>query len=76
MAEKLDTKGLVCPIPILKLKKAIMRIEEGETLLVEVTDPNSVEDFEFFCSSQGHKLIKLEEEVGLFTFHIRKGYKK
>ncbi|MEE2999545.1 MAG: sulfurtransferase TusA family protein [Pseudomonadota bacterium] len=73
MVERLDTKGLVCPIPILKLKKAIMRIEEGETLLVEVTDPNSVEDFKLFCSSQGHELIKLEEEVSLFRFHIRKG---
>jgi|TARA_B100000315_G_scaffold260564_2_gene322988 tRNA 2-thiouridine synthesizing protein A len=72
MPVSLDTKGLNCPIPILKVKKALMRLESNDTLLVETTDPGSVIDFEVFCRAKGHKLVTNYEEDGVFKFEIRK----
>jgi len=72
MPVKLDTKGLNCPIPILKVKKALMRLETDDTLEVETTDPGSVVDFKVFCRAKGHDLVTTSEENGVFTFQIRK----
>ena len=72
MPVKLDTKGLNCPIPILKVKKALMRLETDYTLEVETTDPGSVVDFKVFCRAKGHDLVTTSEENGVFTFQIRK----
>ena len=55
--ETLDTKGLNCPMPVLKAKKAIKSLNVGDTLEVLGTDPGSVKDFEAFCSATGHKLL-------------------
>ena len=54
MADKiLDTKGLNCPLPILKAKKAISEVPKGGTLEVLATDPGAVADFQAFCQSSG-----------------------
>jgi tRNA 2-thiouridine synthesizing protein A len=64
----LDTKGLNCPMPILKVKKAIKDMNAGETLEVFATDPGAVRDFEAFSRATGNALIKSVEEDGVFRF--------
>lgn len=72
MADKfLDAKGLSCPLPILKSKKALQDIAPGETLEVLATDPGSVADFAAFCRMTGHVLIESEAVDGTFRFIIR-----
>ena len=73
MADKtLDVKGLNCPIPIMKVKKAINEVPKGGTLEVLGTDPGSVADFEAFCKSTGNELIEHSEEGGVYRFLIRR----
>ncbi len=70
---ELDTKGMNCPMPILKAKKAMNQLEVGSTLKVFATDPGSVEDFSTFCRTGGHELIESIETEGVFTYIIKKG---
>jgi len=72
MAEHLlDAKGLNCPLPILKAKKALKEVPTGEVLQVLSTDPGSVADFEAFCRTTGNELVDSKTEGGLYTFLIR-----
>lgn len=65
----LDTRGLACPLPVLKTKKAMRELEPGQTLEVLATDPGSVEDFSAFCKATGHSLILSEKnDDGAFRF--------
>ena len=73
MTTTLDTKGMNCPLPILKAKKAIKGLADGETLQVLSTDPGSVKDFEAFCRSTGNSLLESNEADGIFTYMIKKG---
>lgn len=68
----LDAKGLNCPLPILKTRKALKEVPEGETLEVMCTDPGSVADFQAFCRTTGNELVEHGEEKGVYTFLIRK----
>lgn len=68
----LDTKGMNCPLPILKTKKAITMIAEGESLEVLATDPAAVQDFEAFARSTGNELVEWNEDDGVFRFLIKK----
>ncbi len=68
----LDTKGLNCPLPILKAKKAIAQLETGQTLEVHSTDPGSVMDFEALSRQTGHKLLESNEEKGIYVFVLQK----
>ncbi len=72
MTTTLDTKGMNCPLPILKAKKAIKDLTEGDTLQVLSTDPGSVKDFEAFCRSTGNELLESNEADGVFTYMIKK----
>ena len=72
MTTTLDTKGMNCPLPILKAKKAIKELDAGETLQVLSTDPGSVKDFEAFCRSTGNELLDSSEADGVFTYMIKK----
>ncbi|MBF0371913.1 MAG: sulfurtransferase TusA family protein [Alphaproteobacteria bacterium] len=69
----LDVKGLNCPLPILRAKKAIKDVVAGATLQVLATDPGSVKDFEAFCRQTGNELSSWGEESGVYTFNIKKG---
>ena len=71
MSHTLDAKGLNCPLPILRTKKAIKDVPSGEVLTVLATDPGSVKDFEAFCRSTGHELMEWNEDSGTYTFQIR-----
>lgn len=68
----LDTRGLNCPLPILKAKKTINALTPGQTLRVTATDPGARKDFEAFCRQTGHELVESGESAGEFTFVIRK----
>ena len=73
MADKtLDTKGLMCPLPILKAKKAILDVPVGGTLEVLATDPGSVADFQAFCRQTKHPLLQQTEAAGVFSFVIQR----
>lgn len=71
--EELDARGLSCPLPILRAKKAINGLEAGQTLKIIATDPGSVKDFEAFCKQTGNELISSEADSDEFTFYIKKG---
>ena len=68
----LDTKGLNCPLPILKAKKAISQMETGQILEVQSTDPGSVMDFEALCRQTGHQLLESNQENGIYVFLLEK----
>jgi len=71
MADKmLDTKGLACPLPILKAKKALAELPKGGTLEVFATDPGSVPDFNAFCEATGNALLEQSEQSGVYRFVI------
>ncbi len=69
----LDVKGLNCPLPILRAKKAIKELADGAMLEVIATDPGSVKDFDAFCRQTGNALVSQKEEGGVYTFEIKKG---
>ena len=68
----LDAKGLNCPLPILKAKKALKDVPAGGTLEILATDPGSVADFQAFCRTTGNELVEQTEEGGVWTYLIRK----
>lgn len=69
--QELDTRGLNCPLPILKAKKALTTMQSGQTLKVVSTDTGSVRDFVAFAKQTGNELV-LQETVGNDFVHILK----
>jgi len=61
IAQTLDVKGLKCPLPVLKARKAIATIEVGALLEVLVTDPAATLDFRHYARQSGHELVSAEE---------------
>lgn len=70
---KVDAKGLSCPMPIVKAKKAIDGIQPGQILELEATDKGSVKDFQSWVNKTNHELVKMEEDNGVFRFYLKKG---
>ena len=70
--QTLDATGLNCPLPILKTKKALTKMDTGQLLEVISTDAGSVKDMEAFCNQTGNKLISLSEIDGKYLFSIEK----
>ena len=68
----LDVKGLMCPLPVLKAKKALRDVAAGGTLEVLATDRNSPSDFEDFCGASGTELVSSSEADGVYRFVLRK----
>jgi len=68
----LDAKGLKCPLPVLKARKAMKSVPAGGVLRVLATDPGAVGDFEHFCKVTGHRLLARAEENGVYRFDIEK----
>jgi len=67
----LDARGLNCPMPILRAKKALKEVPTGGTLEIQATDPGSVKDFEAFCRSTGNEMVSSGQEGEVYTFVIR-----
>lgn len=68
---ELDTRGLNCPLPILKAKKALAEMASGEVLKVLSTDPGSTRDFQAFAKQTGHELVG-QESAGAEFVHVLK----
>jgi len=68
----LDAKGLNCPLPILRAKKALAGMPAGNTLEILATDPGSIKDFEAFCRTTGNELVERDDDGKLFRFVIKK----
>lgn len=71
-AHHLDAKGLKCPLPVLRARKAMKQVAAGGLLQVEATDPSAVQDFQAFCETTGHELVAQSEQDGVYYFQIRK----
>jgi tRNA 2-thiouridine synthesizing protein A len=67
----LDAKGLNCPLPILKAKKALKSVPTGGILQVLATDPGAVADFEAFCRTTGNELIESNADGDTYSFLIK-----
>lgn len=68
----LDAKGLSCPMPVIKTKKALETVESGQILEVIATDPASKTDIPALLGRLGHDLIEIREEGGEIHYFIRK----
>jgi tRNA 2-thiouridine synthesizing protein A len=69
---ELDARGLNCPLPILKTKKALADMVSGQVLRVMATDPGSVRDFQAFAKQTGNELLENFEENKEFIFFMRR----
>jgi tRNA 2-thiouridine synthesizing protein A len=68
----LDVKGLNCPLPIIRAKKALKDMRTGSMLQVLATDPGAVKDFEAFCRTTGNELVESKVEGKVYQFLIRR----
>lgn len=68
----LDARGLQCPMPVVKAKKAIDSLQPGQVLLVLATDPGSKADFAAWSRSTGNELVSSGESGGIYSYEIRK----
>jgi tRNA 2-thiouridine synthesizing protein A len=70
--KELDARGLNCPLPILRSKKALTDMQPGETLKIVATDPGAMKDFQAFAKQTGHELVYANEENKELLFLLRK----
>jgi tRNA 2-thiouridine synthesizing protein A len=67
--KEIDTRGLNCPLPILKAKKALADMQSGQLLKVVATDSGSVRDFQAFAKQTGNELVE-QQTVGAEYVHV------
>ncbi|HEX2883203.1 MAG TPA: sulfurtransferase TusA family protein [Candidatus Limnocylindria bacterium] len=72
IANRLDARGLACPMPIVKTAQAIAGMASGQLLEVLATDPGSVKDFAAWSKTTGHEIVEQGEDAGVFRFVLRK----
>jgi len=70
--KELDTRGMNCPLPILKTKKALADMTPGQVLKVVSTDAGSVKDMQAFANQTGNTLVSSAEEKGEYVFMMKK----
>jgi len=70
--KELDARGLNCPLPILRAKKALTDMQSGQVLKIIATDPGSVKDFEAFSKQTGNELLSHAEAQKEFTFFMKR----
>ena len=71
-AQRVDARGLQCPMPIVKTAQAIRALPSGALLEVLATDPGSTKDFAAWCRSTGHELVEQTVDAGVFRFVVRR----
>lgn len=69
----IDASGLLCPLPVLKARKALKGLKTGDVLDVLATDPGAPGDFADFCAKTGCRMLESREAGGVFHFAIEKG---
>lgn len=72
IAASLDLKGLLCPLPVVKVSKKITEIPMGQLVEAFATDPGVLADIPAWCKSTGHELTKMDRDAGVFRFLIRR----
>jgi TusA-related sulfurtransferase len=72
IAKEVDTRGLNCPLPILKAKKALAELQSGDLLRVLCTDAGSMRDFQAFARQTGNELVAQTAEGGEFVHTLRR----
>jgi tRNA 2-thiouridine synthesizing protein A len=70
--KELDARGLNCPLPILRTKKALTDMSSGQVLKIIATDPGSVKDFQAFSKQTGNTLLSADEAEKVFRFYMKK----
>lgn len=70
---RLDLRGLACPLPVLKARKALGGMAKGRRLLVEASDPMAAIDMPHFCKEAGHALVAAEQQGEAWLFLIERG---
>lgn len=68
---ELDLKGMNCPLPLLKAKQALNKMDAGQILRVLATDPGSVRDFASFARISGHTLVSSDESSGVYIHVVQ-----
>ncbi len=71
-SKTLDVRGLMCPMPVVKLSKAIKEIEVGEIIEVLATDPGSLTDIPAWARRTGNEVVKVEKGEGVFKFYVKR----
>lgn len=69
---RVDAKGMLCPMPVISVKKAIKDLQRGQVLAVSATDKGACRDIPAWAEQTGHTLLNASEEHGVFTFYIQK----
>ncbi|MFC5300440.1 sulfurtransferase TusA family protein [Azospira restricta] len=69
---ELDVKGLNCPLPILRTKKALAEMQSGQLLRVLATDPGSVKDFQAFARQTGNELVSSGEAENVYEYVLKR----
>lgn len=70
--KELDTRGLNCPLPILRTKKSLTDMTSGQVLKILATDPGAVKDFQAFSKQTGNELLASDQQAGEFIFFMKK----
>lgn len=67
-----DARGLACPMPLVKLRQALMVLEPGDRVRLLATDPQARSDVDEFCFAGGHDLVDVQEEAHILSFVVAK----
>lgn len=68
--KEINLCGMVCPMPVLKTKRALAELDAGQDLCVLTDDPHAVEDIELFAKQSGHTLVSQETDGAAVTRHV------
>ena len=72
IVESLDLKGLLCPLPVVKVAKAVKGINIGDAIEATATDPGVMMDIPAWCKGSGNELVKMDKGEGEFIFVVRR----
>ena len=69
---EIDARGLACPVPILRAKKALAKMESGQILHVRATDPGAMRDFQLFAQQTGNELLEQQQNGEEYSIYLRR----
>ena len=72
ISKTLDVKGVLCPLPVIKARQSITRVEVGGILEILATDPTTREDIPAWTRRSGHEIVTMNEEDEVFKFYVRR----
>ncbi|MEO1139448.1 MAG: sulfurtransferase TusA family protein [Pseudomonadota bacterium] len=70
--ETIDALGLLCPLPVLKLRKRIKPLKSGQIIELMADDPAAVVDVPHYCAEAGHELVEVAQDGAVMVFRVRK----